>query len=136
MWEIRVESTFSARHAIRYPSGEVEDPHDHEWQVEVRYAGADLDDHGLLVDFVQAKHTLDAVLNKLAGTDLNTNPVLAGRNPTAEHVAGFIYAELQRAGRTADNCVAVLVEEAPGCKACFLAEPNRRSQGRKAGGAR
>ncbi|MCH7700590.1 MAG: 6-carboxytetrahydropterin synthase [Planctomycetes bacterium] len=136
MWQIRVESTFSARHAIRYASGEVEDPHDHTWHVEVRYAGADLDDHGLLVDFVQAKHTLDSVLSKLAGTDLNTNPVLAGRNPTAEHVAGVIYAELQRAGSRADNCVAVLVEEAPGCKACFIPDTNRRSPGREADGGR
>ena len=136
MWEIRVESSFSARHAIQYPSGEVEHPHDHAWGVEVRYAGADLDDHGLLVDFVQAKHALDSVLKKLEGTDLNANPLLGGRNPTAEHVAGFIYTELQRASSGADNCVAVLVEEAPGCKACFIPDTNHRSQGREADEAR
>ena len=120
MWEIRVESTFSARHAIRYPNGEVEDPHDHAWNVEVRYAGPCLDDHGLLVDFVQAKHDLDSVLNKLDGTNLNTNPVLDGRNPTAELVARFVYDDLRRCLDRPDNVVCVVVEETPGCRACYL----------------
>ena len=129
MWEIRVESTFSASHAIRYPNGEVEELHDHDWNVEVRYAGSRLDDHGLLVDFVQAKHDLDSVLKKLEGTNLNTNPVLDGGNPTAEQVARFIFADLQHATNGADNCVGVLVEEAPGCKACYFPDANHRLQG-------
>ena len=136
MWEIRVESTFSASHAIRYPNGEVEDPHDHDWNVEVRYAGPRLDDHGLLFDFVQAKRDLDSVIQKLDGTNLNTNPVLDGLNPTAERVARFIYTDLQQAKKGTDNCVGVLVEEAPGCKACYAPDTRRRWQGQEADGGR
>jgi len=123
MWEIRVESSFTARHAIRYPGGAIETPHEHTWNVEVRYAGADLDDHGLLVDFVQAQGALESVLRPLDGSDLNTNPVLDGRNPTAEVVAHYVYTALGRGAAEADKCIGVIVEEAPGCRAFFRADP-------------
>lgn len=119
MFEIRVAGSFKAGHAIRYPNGDCEESHEHQWKVEARFSGANLDECGLLIDFVEAQRDLNAILDVFDGTDLNANPVLDGRNPTAEVVAEVIFNRLGCGTDYADKCIGVLVEESPGCKACY-----------------
>jgi 6-pyruvoyltetrahydropterin/6-carboxytetrahydropterin synthase len=119
MYEIRVHALFSAVHQLRLGDGRLEPLHGHDWRAEAVFRGPDLDDSGLLVDFVAAEAGLREVVAALHHSNLNEAPMLAGLNPTAEHVARRIFEELQaRLGQTYPLS-AVYVREAPGCVAGF-----------------
>ncbi len=53
MFEISVEETFAAGHALRGYHGKCEKVHGHNYKVQVTLEGATLNAAGLLVDFVE-----------------------------------------------------------------------------------
>ena len=59
MFEVSVEQTFAAGHALRNYQGKCENVHGHNYRVQVTLEGEELDAIGLLVDFVDVKK-LDA----------------------------------------------------------------------------
>ncbi len=120
MYRVTVSCSFSAFHQLRLANGELEEPHEHEWAVEVAYAGPEMDASGMLVDFVEAREDLDRISAQLDGANLNQSPLLAGANPTAECVARVICESLARVGCRADLLESVRVGEAPGCHATFF----------------
>lgn len=134
MYELTVESTFAAAHAIRIGTGSPDGPtleplHGHNWHVTATIAGSKLDADGLLCDF----HTVEGALREITGRFHNRNlndlppfaPVTGGRgvNPTAELVARQIATELREmvvaALEPAVRLVSVRVTEAPGCAATY-----------------
>jgi len=90
-YEISVERTFSAAHALREYKGKCENLHGHNWRIRVSVAGQKLDKMGMLVDFTDLKAALDAVLKKLDHTNLNDVNPFTTLNPTAENIAAYIY---------------------------------------------
>ena len=52
MFEVTIEETFAAGHALRNYRGKCENVHGHNYRCQVTLAGAELDSIGLLVDFV------------------------------------------------------------------------------------
>ncbi len=52
MFEVSVEQSFAAGHALRNYHGKCENVHGHNYKVRVTVAGERLDETGLLVDFV------------------------------------------------------------------------------------
>lgn len=119
MYEITVERTFSAAHAISI-GGMVEPLHGHNWLVRVTIAGDALDSDGLLCDF----HTIDELLAGICApfhnANLNTTEPFDHTNPTAENVARFIASEMARQIDGDDIRVAsVSVGEAVGCMATY-----------------
>lgn len=90
-YEISVERTFSAAHALRGYKGKCENLHGHNWKVRVTVSGQKLDKTGMLVDFTDLKSAVDAVLAKLDHTNLNEVPPFNASNPTAENLAAFVY---------------------------------------------
>ena len=123
MYRVTVSRSFSAVHRVRLADGRYETPHEHNWSVEVSYAGPELDATGMLVDFIEARRALDGITTQLQGADLNDCPLLSGLDPTAEHVARAIYDALARNGHQADLLEEVRVGEAPGCHAAFFPPP-------------
>ena len=119
MYEIAVDGTFHARHAVLLPTGELETPHWHAWGVEVTFAGAELDAGGLLVDFVAVQDELKAIFGELDGANLNGHPFMAGDPPSTEFVARRIFERLDGRSWAPGHLVRVTVEEAPGCRATF-----------------
>jgi 6-pyruvoyltetrahydropterin/6-carboxytetrahydropterin synthase len=119
MYEVRVQAGFSAAHQIRLYDGRLEPLHGHDWEVEAVFRGPELDRIGVLIDFVPARETLLAIAATLHHTHLNEAPLLAGANPTAEHVARCIFAELRTRLGPAAPLAAVHVTEAPGCIAGY-----------------
>ena len=77
MFEICVEHTFAAGHALRNYHGKCENVHGHNYRVQVAVEGAKLDENGLLHDFADLK-PFDAL------------------NPSAENIAWFICSEIQQ----------------------------------------
>lgn len=120
MYEVRVQAGFSALHQIRLNDGTFEPLHGHDWLAEAVFRGPDLDRTGVLVDFVAAEAALREVVGGLHHVNLNEAPMLAGLDPTAEHVARRIFEELQASLGPTYPLYAVYVREAPGCMAGFV----------------
>jgi 6-pyruvoyltetrahydropterin/6-carboxytetrahydropterin synthase len=96
MFEITVEETFAAGHALRNYHGKCENVHGHNYRVEVTLAGTELDSAGLLLDFVEVKKALNAVVDRLDHRYLNDLPPFDELNPSAENMARYIYEELAK----------------------------------------
>ncbi len=94
MFEVTIEETFAAGHALRNYRGKCENVHGHNYRCEVAIQGEDLDSIGLLVDFVELKRTVHAVLDRMDHQWLNDFPPFDRINPSAENMARFIYDEV------------------------------------------
>jgi len=94
MFEVTIEETFAAGHALRNYRGKCENVHGHNYRCQVTVEGAELDSVGLLVDFVELKRVVHGVLDRLDHTWLNDFPPFDVQNPSAENIAKYIYDEV------------------------------------------
>jgi len=91
MFEVSVEQTFAAGHALRNYKGSCEDVHGHNFRVRVTVAGEQLDSTGLLVDFLELKSLIDGVVAYLDHKFINDLPPFDQINPSAENLAKYFY---------------------------------------------
>lgn len=96
MFEICVEHTFAAAHALRNYRGKCENVHGHNYRVQVAIEGAELDENGLLHDFADLKHRLRETSAYLDHQFLNELKPFDKLNPSAENLARFICEEMQK----------------------------------------
>ncbi len=96
MFEISVEETFAAGHALRGYRGKCENVHGHNYKVQVTLEGAELNSIGLLVDFVEVKRILHEVADQLDHKFINDVPPFDVQNPSAENMAKYFYDEVSR----------------------------------------
>ncbi len=96
MFEVSVEQTFAAGHALRNYKGKCENVHGHNFRVRVTIEGERLDDAGLLVDFIDVKKSMGEVIARLDHVFLNDIPPFDVKNPSAENIAEHFYEELRR----------------------------------------
>jgi len=94
MFEITVEQTFAAGHALRNYKGKCENVHGHNYRVRVTIAGEQLDDAGLLVDFVDVKRMMGGAIEYLDHRFINDLPPFDEINPSAENIAKYFYDRL------------------------------------------
>ena len=109
MFEVSVEQTFAAGHALRNYKGKCENVHGHNFKVRVTIEGSGLDSTGLLVDFLDVKQSMGEVIARLDHVFLNDVAPFDVRNPSAENIAEYFHEELTR--RLADNPVPVQISE-------------------------
>src|ERR1700753_2307527 len=93
MFEVTIEETFAAGHALRNYHGKCENVHGHNYRCQVTLEGQELDSTGLLMDFVAAKKVLQSIVDRLDHQWLNEFPPFDVLNPSAENIAKFIYDE-------------------------------------------
>ncbi|HEY6389887.1 MAG TPA: 6-carboxytetrahydropterin synthase QueD [Bryobacteraceae bacterium] len=91
MFEVSVEQTFAAGHALRDYKGGCENVHGHNFRVRVTVAGEQLDSTGLLVDFLELKSLIDEVIAYLDHKFINDLPPFDAINPSAENLAKYFY---------------------------------------------
>lgn len=104
MFEIRVSAEFEAAHRVAGYDGKCDRLHGHSWIVEASVTGKKLDNLGMLVDFKVVKGRLRDLLETLDHQYLNELPAFAdGHNPTAEHIAQYVYEEMAKAEFFDDN---------------------------------
>lgn len=96
MFEVSVEETFSAGHALRGYKGKCENPHGHNYRVRVNVEGERLDSIGLLFDFAQLKKILRELIADVDHKFLNDQPPFDAINPSAENIAKFLYDETSK----------------------------------------
>lgn len=101
MFEIFVEHTFAAAHALRNYKGKCENVHGHNYKVQVGLAGPELDENGLLYDFAELKKRLRATSEYMDHQFINELKPFDVINPSAENIAKFIFDEIQRDVKTA-----------------------------------
>jgi 6-pyruvoyltetrahydropterin/6-carboxytetrahydropterin synthase len=94
MFEITIEESFAAGHALRNYRGKCENVHGHNYRCQVTVEGEQLDNIGLLVDFVELKRVVHSVLDRMDHQWLNDWPPFDKLNPSAENMAKFIYDEV------------------------------------------
>jgi 6-pyruvoyltetrahydropterin/6-carboxytetrahydropterin synthase len=102
MFEVTVEQTFAAAHALRNYKGACENLHGHNFRIQVTIEGRELDQAGMLVDFIDVKNAMRQVMSRLDHQNLNEVPPFdAAKNPSAENIAEYFYTQLS-AGLKAD----------------------------------
>ena len=93
MFEVSVEETFAAGHALRGYRGKCENVHGHNYRVQLTLEGPELDAIGLLVDFVEVKRLIHGVVDRLDHRFINDLPPFDLVNPSAENLAKYFYDE-------------------------------------------
>jgi len=103
MFEVMVEESFAAGHALRGYKGKCENVHGHNYKVRVVLAGEQLDSVGLLYDFVALRRLMAEIIRGLDHRFLNDLPPFTDINPSAENIARYFYDELARRVGTSPN---------------------------------
>ena len=91
MFEVSVERTFAAGHALRNYKGKCENVHGHNYRVRVTIEGDRLDDTGLLVDFLDVNSLLGGAIEYLDHRFINDLAPFDEINPSAENMAKYFY---------------------------------------------
>jgi 6-pyruvoyltetrahydropterin/6-carboxytetrahydropterin synthase len=109
VYYLTVRTDFSAAHAIRGYAGRCSRLHGHNFKVEVVVKGGQLDAIGMLVDFVELKRHIHALLEEYDHTNLNDHEAFRVSNPTAENIALFTFERLQESlpGQVAVHAVTI-----------------------------
>jgi 6-pyruvoyltetrahydropterin/6-carboxytetrahydropterin synthase len=103
MYTVAVKRDFVAQHfLIGGDWGAENEWHSHHYWVEIQLSGAELDQHGYLVDIVDIEANLDALVSYFRDKTLNDLPEFAGLNPSIEHFSR-IFGEMFQARVTAVN---------------------------------
>ena len=108
MFEVSVEQTFAAGHALRNYKGKCENVHGHNYRVRISIQGDQLDSSGLLVDFLDVKQLIAGVVDYLDHQFINDLPPFDELNPSAENIAKYFY---DRVSGGLQNHVPVRVSE-------------------------
>ena len=96
-YEVMIERNFSSAHQLRGYKGKCENLHGHNYKIEIFARGSELNNIGLLIDFVELKEAADDLVTYLDHKNLNElEPFVAEQNPSAENVARFILERLSK----------------------------------------
>ena len=95
MFEVSVEHTFAAGHALRNYKGKCENVHGHNYRIQVKVQGEALDATGMLADFVELKRVLRVICEPMDHVFLNDIAPFIEVNPSAENMARYICERMQ-----------------------------------------
>ncbi len=119
MYELLIESEFSAAHRLREYHGACENLHGHNWRVEMAVGGETLDKLGMLIDFRELKRILNAAIEHFDHVYLNELPEFEKQNPTTENMARILFEECARRLPTGVRVRSISVWESPRCGARY-----------------
>jgi len=95
MFEIFIETHFSAGHHLRNYPGNCEKPHGHNWKVRVTVRAKELDELGMGIDFRKIKQAVKKVMDDIDHCNLNEHPDFQDKNPSSENIAVYIFNSLR-----------------------------------------
>lgn len=117
LYAIRVTGTISAAHRLPGYAGPCATMHGHNFIVTAELGARRLE-NGMVVDFLQVKAAMDAILGRFDHTCLNDHPELDP--PTAEVLAGHIFGKLRESlANERLQILKVTVEESEGLAASY-----------------
>ncbi len=95
MFDIFIKTHFAGAHHLREYPGNCEQPHGHNWKVQVTVRAMQLDELGMGIDFKILKKKVNEVVDQLDHRDLNEHPAFLNQNPSSEHIAVFLFDQLK-----------------------------------------
>ena len=114
VYELYIETHFSAAHTLKGYPGDCARLHGHNWIIRVHVRCDKLDDIGIGLDFRIIKENVKEVLQELDHAHINDLPQFQGMNPTSENIAQYLYRELGRRINTEQVRIAKIhVSETP-----------------------
>jgi 6-pyruvoyltetrahydropterin/6-carboxytetrahydropterin synthase len=121
MYQVSIQTSFSAAHSLRNYQGECENLHGHNWKVEVTVASKTLDEAGLTIDFKILKQKTNAIIQQFDHHHLNEIPYFATHNPSSENIAAYLFNQLKESLQGSPvELVQVSVGESETSKASYL----------------
>ena len=99
-FEVMIERNFSSAHQLRGYKGKCENLHGHNYRIEIYARGGELDNIGLLVDFVELKAAADEVVQYLDHRNINELDPFVELQPSAENLAKFFHDRISAGLRT------------------------------------
>jgi 6-pyruvoyltetrahydropterin/6-carboxytetrahydropterin synthase len=93
-YTLKVVTDFAAAHQLRGYPGECSRLHGHNWKLEVEVQATELDDIGMGMDFKAIKLAARRAVEGLDHRHLNELEPFAAVNPTAEHIAAYVFREI------------------------------------------
>ncbi|MGO8704491.1 MAG: 6-carboxytetrahydropterin synthase QueD [Candidatus Brocadiia bacterium] len=136
MYELIVESEFSAAHRLREYRGACEKLHGHNYRVEMVVASEKLDALGMVADFRELKRVLQEAVERYDHGFLNELAEFREQNPTAENVARVLFEECSRRLARGVRARSITVWESPRCGARYSAPADDSASPRRARRAR
>jgi 6-pyruvoyltetrahydropterin/6-carboxytetrahydropterin synthase len=94
MFELMVETTFSAAHQLKGHMGKCERLHGHNWKVQVYVVTERLNEIDIAIDFHELKRLTNEVVSALDHSNLNEIFPFTEKNPSSENIAKWIYDSL------------------------------------------
>ena len=94
VFEICVETHFSAAHSLTGYLGNCANIHGHNWIVEVFVRCRELSDIGIGIDFRDVRQAIKDIIKDIDHSYLNEYPEFKNTNPSSENIAKFLYREL------------------------------------------
>jgi len=96
MFELMVETTFSAAHQLKGYRGKCERLHGHNWKVQVHVVAEKLNEIDIAIDFQELKRLTNEVISSLDHNILNEVFPFTEKNPSSENIAKWIYDSLRK----------------------------------------
>jgi 6-pyruvoyltetrahydropterin/6-carboxytetrahydropterin synthase len=123
VFEVYIETHFSAAHALRGYPGDCARLHGHNWIVRVFVRCRELDDIGIGIDFRVVKEHVREVLGELDHCNINEIGPFREQNPSSENIARHLYRELGRRINSETATVSkIQVSETPNAGAFYWEE--------------
>ena len=96
MFELMVETHFSAAHQLRGYKGECEKLHGHNWKVQVYVIAERLNEIDIAIDFHDLKRITDEFIVLLDHSFLNDIFPFTEKNPSSENIAKWTYDSIRK----------------------------------------
>jgi 6-pyruvoyltetrahydropterin/6-carboxytetrahydropterin synthase len=96
MFELMVETTFSAAHQLKGYKGKCERLHGHNWKVQVHVIAEKLNEIDIAIDFHELKSLTNEVVSALDHSILNEIFPFTEKNPSSENIAKWVYDSLRK----------------------------------------
>lgn len=96
MFELTVETMFSAAHQLKGYKGKCERLHGHNWKVQVHVIAEKLNEIDIAIDFHEMKSLTNEVVSALDHSVLNEIFPFTEKNPSSENIAKWVYDSLRK----------------------------------------
>jgi len=96
MYELTIETVFSAAHQLRGYKGKCEALHGHNWKVQVHVLAGRLNEIDIAMDFHDLKGYTNEIVDQLDHGVLNEIFPFTEINPSSENIARWIFDSLKR----------------------------------------
>ena len=96
MFRLVVKKECSSAHILVGHPGACKRMHGHNWVVEAKVEGEQINKIGMVIDFKDIKNELENIISRLDHQYLNDLEPFMENNPTAENISKYIYKELSK----------------------------------------